>query len=121
MMTSYEEVFSAKNLKPSPTCTVTFGSESSRDMCGRYFLETRITAYQAVRIDRTRKIFNPFDLVNVTQDNPLDGIVFQDLANNTAVTTTDDKDFFGVRVSGKRDMRNHFLVPSTHRDYFNSE
>ena len=121
MMTSYEEVFSAKNLKPSPTCTVTLGSESSRDMWGRYFLETRITAYRSSQNRGAKKIVNPFDLIDVAQDNPLDGTVLEGLANNTAVTTTDDKDFLGVWVRSERNVCNHFLVSSTHQNHFNSK
>lgn len=45
-------------------------------------------------------------------------MVLQDLANNTAVTTTDDKNILGVWVTGKWDVRNHFLVPETGKGYF---
>ena len=45
MMTSYVARLSARNLKPSPMKTVTRGEAKSSDMCGRYVLDTRTTAY----------------------------------------------------------------------------
>lgn len=47
---------------------------------------------------------NSFDLINVAQDNLLDGIVLQDFANNPTITTTYNEDFLGVRVTSERDM-----------------
>ena len=51
-----------------------------------------------------KEIIDLFDFIDVTQDNPLDGIVLQDFANDAAVTTTYNKDFLGVRMTSERDM-----------------
>ena len=53
---------------------------------------------------RAKEIVNLFDFIDVTQDNPLDGIVLQDFANDAAVATTYNKDFLGVRMTSERDM-----------------
>ena len=56
MMTSYVASFSARNLKPSPMNTLTFGEVRTEDMCGRYCLETRTTACSDVRSSDHKKI-----------------------------------------------------------------
>lgn len=37
-------------------------------------------------------------LVNVTESDLLDGLVLENLSDDTTVTTTDNKDVLGVRV-----------------------
>ena len=53
---------------------------------------------------RVKEIVNSFDLIDVAQDNLLDGIVPQDFSNDAAVATTYNKDLLGVRVTSERDM-----------------
>lgn len=49
-------------------------------------------------------------LVNVTQDGLLDGLVLDDLTEDTTVTTTNDEDLLGVRVSVHGQVGDHLLV-----------
>jgi hypothetical protein len=49
-------------------------------------------------------------LVNLADVHLLDGLVLDNLTNDTAVTTTDDKDGLGVRVAEERDVGDRLLV-----------
>lgn len=51
-----------------------------------------------------------FYLVNVAENSFLDRLVLDDLAEDTAVTTADDKDFLGVGVGVHGEVGDHFLV-----------
>jgi len=50
-------------------------------------------------------------LVNVTESDALDRLVFEDLTDDTAISASDDKNIFGVGVRRKGQMSNHLLVP----------
>ena len=50
-------------------------------------------------------------LVNVAKSGLLDGRVLDDLAENTTVTTADNKDLLRVRVGVHGQVGDHFLVP----------
>ena len=49
-------------------------------------------------------------LVNVAQGGLLDGLVLDDLTEDTTVTTTDDKDLLGVGVGVHGKVGDHLLV-----------
>lgn len=49
-------------------------------------------------------------LVDVAENSLLDGLVLDDLAEDTAVTTADDEDLLGVGVGVHGEVGDHFLV-----------
>jgi hypothetical protein len=49
-------------------------------------------------------------LINVAQDGLLDGLVLDDLTEDTTVTTTNDEDLLGVGVSVHSQVGDHLLV-----------
>lgn len=49
-------------------------------------------------------------LINVAEDSLLDAIVLDDLTEDTAVATADDKDLLGVRVGVEGKVGDHLLV-----------
>jgi hypothetical protein len=87
-------------------------------------LDTRGTAYRnhtrggrLVRTPLEPSSRPMIHLVNVDKDDGLDGLVLENLADNTSVTSSNDEDVLGVRVRGHRDVRDHLLVAkrqSTH-------
>lgn len=54
------------------------------------------------------------NLVNVAQDDLFDRVMFQNLADDAAIATSDNEHFFWVGVACKREMRDHLLVPITY-------
>lgn len=49
-------------------------------------------------------------LINITEDGLLDGLVLDDLTEDTTVTTTDDEDLLRVGVGVKGQVGDHLLV-----------
>jgi hypothetical protein len=49
-------------------------------------------------------------LVDIAENDFLYGIMLKDLANNTPVASANNKDFFRIRMAGKRKMCDHLLV-----------
>ena len=49
-------------------------------------------------------------LIDVAQDDLLNGVVLQHLAHDTTIATADDKNLLWVRVTGKWEVGNHLLV-----------
>ena len=49
-------------------------------------------------------------LVDITEDDFSDGVVLQDFVNDSSITTSNDKDPFGVRMTRQRWVHNHLLV-----------
>jgi hypothetical protein len=49
-------------------------------------------------------------LINVAQDGLLDGLVLDYLAEDTAISTSDNEDLLGVGVGVHGQVGNHFLV-----------
>lgn len=56
-------------------------------------------------------------LVNVTESDLLDGLVLENLSNDTTVTTADNKNVLGVRVRSHREMSDHLLI-TVQRQHF---
>lgn len=52
----------------------------------------------------------PNYLVNVAEDGLLDTVMFNNLAKNTAITTTNDENLFGVGMRVHGEVGNHLLV-----------
>lgn len=97
-----------RNSKPSPMCTLTLGCWKPMLMPGKYFLETRTTAWgsQYIVANGDGAVY----LVDVAEDGLLDGLVLDDLAEDTTVTTTDNQDLLGVGVGVHGQVGDHLLV-----------
>lgn len=50
------------------------------------------------------------DFVNVAEDSFLDTLVLHNFTENTAISTSDDKNLLRVRVRVHGEMRDHLLV-----------
>ena len=50
------------------------------------------------------------NLIDIAEDNLLNSIVFESLTDDTTVTSTNDQNLLGIRVTGQGDVCNHFLV-----------
>lgn len=49
-------------------------------------------------------------LVNVAQDDLLDSVVLQDLADNTTIAASDDEHLSRVGMACEREMCDHLLI-----------
>jgi hypothetical protein len=51
-------------------------------------------------------------LINVAQDGLLDGLVLDNLTEDTTISTTNDQNLLGVGVRVHGQVSNHLLVPA---------
>jgi len=51
------------------------------------------------------------NLVDIAQDDLFDCVVLEDFADDAAIASTNDEDFFRVRVACQWEMCDHLLVP----------
>ena len=65
----------------------------------------------ACRSDQIKCIAKKTYFVDIAENNLLDGVVFEDLAHNSSISSSDDKNFLWVWVARKREMGDHLLVP----------
>jgi glutamine amidotransferase PdxT len=57
------------------------------------------------------------DLIDIAEDDALDGIVLQHFTDDTAIAATYDQDVLRVRMAGKRKMCDDLLISGGEANY----
>lgn len=72
-------------------------------------MERRMTAYMRIRHVPIEP-YSPTYLVDVAENGLLDTFVFDDLTEDTSITSADDQDLLGVGVGVHGEVGDHLLV-----------
>ena len=86
-------------------------------MCGRYILDTRMTAWMGgMCVSWVREFVGEIGrgryLVDITQDDVLHSVVLEDFTHDATVTTSNDQYPLRVWMARQWEMGDHLLVPA---------